>query len=371
MGACRSGRRARRRGRGTRARAVAVSRGGRGGTDRESHAPWPCSKRAREPTSRLVRVTHRHAGSRDREAFGPCVSARASERRRVCQRRKSRGRTASEAGRGGSSGAPFAVSSARGPVPQSRLGIATSSPGNRRGRARVPHVRTSRGGSRARFDSPRTFWWLNRQWGKTERRGGEGRSDERSGDGTYGLRTAAKGQGRVSRRIASRGNPQKPRRGRFGDDEPEPVARGAANDEGCGFRGKPARASVKNSPSRRVSGRRERAHRGGFGRGKPREARLRRARECEAPTRPARRAKIPPRAAFARLRRGRERAAMAKPERREYCRTRAHLRKTAFQSRRVVPYPETTSLTPARPLRASISPSSARATDPRPCHRRR
>ena len=28
---------------------------------------------------------------------------------------------------------------------------------------------------------------------------------------------------------------------------------------------------------------------------------------------------------------------MAKPERREYCRTRAHLRKTAFQSRRVVP----------------------------------
>lgn len=135
--------------------------------------------------------------------------------------------------------------------------------------------------------------------------------------------------------------------------------------------GKAARASVKNSPSRRVSGRRERAHRGGCGRGKPREARLRRARECEAPTRPARRAKTPPRAAFARLRRGRERAAMAKPERREYCRTRAHLRKTAFQSRRVVPYPETTSLTPARPLRASISPSSARATDPRPCHRRR
>jgi hypothetical protein len=76
------GRRARRRGRGNaRTASVAVSRGGRRGTDRESHAPWPCSERAREPTSRLVRVTHRHAGSRDREAFGPCVSGRASERR--------------------------------------------------------------------------------------------------------------------------------------------------------------------------------------------------------------------------------------------------------------------------------------------------
>jgi hypothetical protein len=76
------GRRARRRGRGNaRTASVAVSRGGRRGTDRGSHAPWPCSERAREPTSRLVRVTHRHAGSRDREAFGPCVSGRASERR--------------------------------------------------------------------------------------------------------------------------------------------------------------------------------------------------------------------------------------------------------------------------------------------------
>ena len=47
-----------------------------------------------------------------------------------------------------------------------------------------------------------------------------------------------KGQGRVSRRIASRGNSQKPRRGRFGDDEPEPIARGAANDEGWRVPGK-------------------------------------------------------------------------------------------------------------------------------------
>ena len=152
---------------------------------------------------------------------------------------------------------------------------------------------------------------------------------------------------------------------------PNPSRAAPRTTRGDAFRGKPARASVKNSPSPRVSGRRERAHRGGCGRGKPREARLRSAHECEAPTRPTRRAKTPPRAALARLRRERERAAMAKPERREYCRTRAHLRKTAFQSRRVVPCPETTSLTPALPLRAAISRGSATGPDPLPCHRRR
>ena len=238
-------------------------------------------------------------------------------------------------------------------------------------RTRVPHVRTFEGPSAFRFAAH--FLVAEPSVGKNRAtREKESRSDQRSGDGTYGLQTAAKSQLGVSLRIASRGNPHKPSRERFGDDEPEPIARGAANDEGWRVPGKPARPSVKKTRHRLASrGRRERAHRGVIGRENPRDARLSRAPKRKAAPRPVRRTKNSSRAAFARLRRGRERPAMAKHERREYCRTRAHLRKTAFQPRSVVPFPETTSLTPARPLCACTSPSSARDPDPSPCHRRR
>ena len=103
-------------------------------------------------------------------------------------------------------------------------------------------------------------------------RGREGWSDEWSGDGTYGLRTAAKGPGAYlaeSRRAGiHRGRAAVAR-----DDEPERIARGAANDEGHAFRGKPARASVKNSPSRPVPGKAETRASGDYRAGKtPRSA---------------------------------------------------------------------------------------------------
>ena len=368
------GRRARRRGRGNAGTAsVAVSRGGRRGTDRESHAPWPCSERAREPTSRLVRVTHRHAGSRDREAFGPCVSGRASNVGRVCQRRKEIARS----NRVGSGPRRVERGSFRGferartclAEPIRYRDLVAGKPSRARARTSRPNL-AWRVASAFRFAAH--FLVAEPSVGKTERRGGEkvGQTSGRATEPTVcGPSRRAEGEFLAESRRA--GTRRSRAAGVSATTSPNPSRAAPRTTRGGAFRGKPARASVKNSPSPRVSGRRERAHRGGCGRGKPREARLRSAHECEAPTRPTRRAKTPPRAALARLRRERERAAMAKPERREYCRTRAHLRKTAFQSRRVVPYPETTSLTPARPLRASISPSSARATDPRPCHRRR
>ena len=209
-GACRSGGARGGAAGGTRARRPSRSREGDAGERIGSRTHRGHVQNARasrlldscaSPTATLVLVTEKPSGR-------ACLAGRRTSGEFVRDGRKSRGRTASEAGRGGSSGAPFAVSSARGPVSQSRLGIAISSPGNRRGRARVPHVRTSRGGSRARFDSPRTFWWLNRQWEKPSDEG-ERRSVRRA-VGRRNLRSADRREGpresfspnRVARELA-------------------------------------------------------------------------------------------------------------------------------------------------------------------------
>lgn len=317
------------------------------------------------PTATLVLVTEKPSGR-------ACLAGRRNVGR-VCQRRKEIARS----NRVGSGPRRVERGSFRGferartclAEPIRYRDLVAGKPSRARARTSRPNL-AWRVASAFRFAAH--FLVAEPSVGKTERRGGEkvGQTSGRATEPTVcGPSRRAEGEFLAESRRA--GTRRSRAAGVSATTSPNPSRAAPRTTRGGAFRGKPARASVKNSPSPRVSGRRERAHRGGCGRGKPREARLRSAHECEAPTRPTRRAKTPPRAALARLRRERERAAMAKPERREYCRTRAHLRKTAFQSRRVVPYPETTSLTPARPLRASISPSSARATDPRPCHRRR